>query len=277
MSINAARLGRFHARLPGITAEVLARGRDASGRSSYQLLAELALSGERTLDLGCGDGYLLQLLAARGALALGVDRSAAELALAHRRGALAVAADAAALPCADAAFSLVVSHLAFSIMDPIEPIAAEVRRVLAPRGRFAAIVGGGPVATLPDEPDPFDHFLSLLAAATAASRRTAGPTLATTSAPPAHRRLGDPRACHLDGWRSLFPDFEISFTRHQLDLSGDFPTLWRTLSTTYDAALLPRAALDDLAATFATWCADRFAPSAIPLHMVLWLAVATRA
>ena len=93
----------------------------------------------------------------------------------------------------------------------------------------------------------------------------------------AHRRLGDPRACHLDGWRSLFPDFEISFTRHQLDLSGDFPTLWRTLSTTYDAALLPRAALDDLAATFATWCADRFAPSAIPLHMVLWLAVATRA
>lgn len=51
------------------------------------LLALLnAQPGERVLDLGCGDGALLESLAATGAIVTGCDRDASMLAAARERG-----------------------------------------------------------------------------------------------------------------------------------------------------------------------------------------------
>jgi SAM-dependent methyltransferase len=261
--MKALRMSRYHASHAGITTGVFSRGTVAPGLSSYDLLADIAQPGERVLDLGCGDGYLLRLLGERGATAIGLDRSPAELALAHRRGAIAVHGDATALPFADASFSLAVSHLAFSIMEPAAAVAAELVRVLTPSSRFAAIVGGGPVATSPDQPNPFEHFLSLLNPALGSIERS---------------RFGDPIAGREDGWRSLFAHhgFSVQWTRHVVDLTAPLDEVWYALSTMYDASLLPEPSRQDLHAAFTTWCRERFDLATIPLHIVLWLAVASR-
>jgi SAM-dependent methyltransferase len=42
----------------------------------------------------------------------------------------------------DASMDAVLCHWALTLMDPVEPVLAEIRRVLAPGGIFAAIVDG---------------------------------------------------------------------------------------------------------------------------------------
>jgi SAM-dependent methyltransferase len=262
------RLRRFHESNPGITRRALARGRDERGRSSYQLLAELAAPAQRVLDLGCGDGELLELLRrdGRAARALGVDRAAAEVALARRAGLAVARAEAAALPCPSRCFDLVLSHLAFSIMDEIEAVVAEIDRVLTATGQFAAVVGGGPVAAAPQTRhlDAFEPFLAAL------SRRLRGA---------ARCRFGDPRAGHLDGWRALWAPrgFVVRERRHELDLSGSFAEVWTTLASAYDCMLLAPAELRELQRELGAWCAQTALPGQrIPLRMVTWLLVATR-
>src|SRR3970040_1611525 len=81
----------FHARHPGATTRAFANGRLEDGRSSYELLADNADPGGVTLDLGCGDGHLLNLLIDRGFAAdrlVGVDMSESEIAAARTRPAL---------------------------------------------------------------------------------------------------------------------------------------------------------------------------------------------
>lgn len=271
-----ARMGRFHDRHAGITAAAFARGRVEDGRASYQVLAELAARRERVLDLGCGDGELLVRLQRRGAVAIGVDRSAAEVALARRRGALAVCGDARRLPVADATMSLVVSHLAFSVMEGVEEIAGEIDRVLVPGGRFAAVVGGGPVAMIPEgeRDDVFEEFLRQLGAALGGRPRT---------------RFGEVRAGREEGWKALFGErgYAVQWQRHQLDLSGSVEEVWETLGTVYDALLLGERERGRLGEEFRGWCRARYRGGdehgeargdarRVPLAIVLWSALATK-
>ena len=125
--------------------------RDAEGRTSYEWLAEIVPvdTGTHVLDLACGSGPLLDILRARdaGLRLTGVDMCPEELALARDRlprGAaklmLAEAQDMAGLP--DASVDAVLCHWALTLMDPVTPVLHEVRRVLAPGGRFAALVDG---------------------------------------------------------------------------------------------------------------------------------------
>lgn len=81
----------FHAERPAVTAEAFACGRAPDGRSSYELLCDRVAGCERVLDLGCGDGLLLEFLARRdGKRRLaGLDLSPESLELARRRPALA--------------------------------------------------------------------------------------------------------------------------------------------------------------------------------------------
>jgi len=111
--------------------------------------------GERVLDLGCGTGNAALLAAARGASVVAVDPS--ERLLSVTRGAaesqgLAVSTElgqAAAIPVPDASVDCLLSSFALIFAPDPGAAAAEVARVLHPRGRaaFSAWIPGGPVGT----------------------------------------------------------------------------------------------------------------------------------
>ena len=89
----------------------------------------------RCLDLGCGTGRAIPLLAAAGWRVTGVDVSRDQLRVAAEHAADAeelICADAQRLPFADDSFDAVVSILTHTDFD--EPLAAfsEARRVLRP-------------------------------------------------------------------------------------------------------------------------------------------------
>lgn len=141
-----------HRHNTGFTEACAWRSRDASGRNSYEWLIEVVdPRRHRTiLDLACGSGPLSELCHRRfghETQVIGVDMSRHELALARERitgdGAEfheAMAQDMAFLD--DDSVDAVLCHWALTLMDPVEPVLAEVRRVLRPGGVFAAIVDG---------------------------------------------------------------------------------------------------------------------------------------
>jgi 2-polyprenyl-3-methyl-5-hydroxy-6-metoxy-1,4-benzoquinol methylase len=120
--------------------EVGGRGRISSGdQLSYHY--ELALGhlrpADRVLDVACGAGFGVRMLAGRCAGVVGVDLDEQSIAAARaadpdRAGAYVVA-DATHMPFADCAFEAVVS---FETLEHVPQLAflREVRRVLAPGG-----------------------------------------------------------------------------------------------------------------------------------------------
>jgi SAM-dependent methyltransferase len=222
-------LRRFHAAHAGITSRVLARA------DSYQRLAERVPDGARVLDLGCGDGHLVRMLAPR-CTAVGLDLSIEELA------GVGVQGRAQQLPFADASFDAVVSHLAFMLFDDIELVVREIERVLAPNGTFIAMLGGGPTA---GGADIFHRFLEL------AKPRALG--------------LGDARAKSEAGWRSLFPDRAITFERCAIDLSGTFDETFAFLAASYEVDGVDLGAIRSALAT-------EHAEHRVELTVVMWLA-----
>ncbi|WP_326595878.1 class I SAM-dependent methyltransferase [Streptomyces sp. NBC_01803] len=116
-------------------------------RRLYGRLVELsgARPGERALDIGCGTGYLVGLLAhavAPGGTVTGIDPAAAMIDYARRHvrqdGCTFTQGLAEELPCADGSVDLVVSSLAFHHIpeDRRERALAEMFRVLRPGGRL---------------------------------------------------------------------------------------------------------------------------------------------
>jgi SAM-dependent methyltransferase len=72
---------------------------------------------------------------------VGIDLSAAELAVARRRGAeRLVRASAAALPLASGSVDVVVCSMALQVLTPLPAVLAEIARVLKPGGRLVATV-----------------------------------------------------------------------------------------------------------------------------------------
>jgi trans-aconitate methyltransferase len=106
-------------------------------------------SGERILDLACGDGVLTEKIIARGAEVVGVDGSSDMVAAARKRGIDARVVDAYHLnfePEFDAVFSNAALH--WMKRDP-DAVIQGVRRALKPKGRFVAEMGGhGNVAAI---------------------------------------------------------------------------------------------------------------------------------
>jgi SAM-dependent methyltransferase len=96
------------------------------------------------LDLGCGTGALLPLLAAEGRFAVGLDRSPSMLAGAREgRGpqTALIRGDALDLPFADRSFgSVVVTFPAPYILDG--RALDEVARIIRPGGAFVVVMSG---------------------------------------------------------------------------------------------------------------------------------------
>lgn len=211
----------------------------ANFESTYHvLLAALPFvsgAAPAVLDLACGDGHLLALLAAawpRSTLT-GIDLSDGELRAARARlgkGVTLHRCKAQQLPLADASVDAVVSHLALMLMNDIDTVRSEVRRVCKTGATFVGLVGTGPAAS-----PAFDAFNALYAKAT---RR---PELGEL-------RFGDRRFRSIEGIHEwLAPAFEGARI-DALRISRDYtPTeLWSWHADMYDADLLTPAALTDL-------------------------------
>ncbi len=125
--------------------------RCVNARPNAVAVAALGLSpSDRVIELGCGPGHALRLIAARvaGGSATGIDRSATMLrqAAAHNRAALRAGrvrlcrARFESLPFPDGAFDKALAvNVAYFWHEPA-PILAELRRVLRPGGRLALYV-----------------------------------------------------------------------------------------------------------------------------------------
>lgn len=98
-------------------------------------------SGERILDLGCGDGVLTEKLAEAGCDVVGVDASQQMIETARRKGLNAHVMDGQALAF-DAEFDAVFTNAALHWMQQPEAVVTGVRRALKPGGRFVGEFGG---------------------------------------------------------------------------------------------------------------------------------------
>ena len=108
------------------------------GRPAVELLAPR--SGERVLDLGCGDGRLTEALVAAGCLVVGVDASAPQVAAARARGLDARVMDGEALGFRGE-FDAVFSNAALHWMKQPRRVLEGVWRALRPGGRFVGEFG----------------------------------------------------------------------------------------------------------------------------------------
>jgi len=236
----------FHQRQVGVTSAAFshlpARSASTSYASSYAALSDLIPVGKKplsVLDLACGDGHLLGLLAARRQpqlQLLGVDMSEAELAAA--RAALPASVRllpgrGQALDLSSASVDYLVSHMALMLMDDIEQVVREMRRVLRPGGQFAAIVGR----------------TFLLGEVNEVFMRVFKP-IASDALPPLC--FGDRRTGSEAGWRELldagfadveFDDIDVPWTPTPAEL-------WAALLDTYDIDRLDDDARQRLRSAF---------------------------
>jgi SAM-dependent methyltransferase len=98
--------------------------------------------GRLTLDLGCGEGRLGQLLQPAGHRLVGLDSSPTLAALARDTGSYdrVLDADASAIPLDDGAVDLVVAFMSLHDMDDPAAAIAECARVLEPGGPLCAAI-----------------------------------------------------------------------------------------------------------------------------------------
>ena len=102
--------------------------------------------GQRVLDIGCGTGVFLRLVAERGAVPFGVDASQALLEVARERvpEAELVAGEMEQLPYDDDAFDLVTGFNSFFFAANLVAALREAGRVAKPRAPVVIQVWGPP-------------------------------------------------------------------------------------------------------------------------------------
>ncbi len=133
-------LADFHTRRPGAVEAVLTRA-TAGDHTPYRWLARAISGPARTvLDLACGSGAMSRELAVGGRQVIGLDISAAELALAASRGPGPwIQGDVRRLPVQDSCVDAVTASLGLVVVPQLDQVLAEVVRVLRPGGVLAAI------------------------------------------------------------------------------------------------------------------------------------------
>jgi ubiquinone/menaquinone biosynthesis C-methylase UbiE len=237
-------LSAFHDANPGLTSRSFeampVRCAELEWASSYRALISALPDTDSpltVLDLACGDGYLLSLLADASTpqhrTLVGVDLSSGELAAARSRlgeRAALYRGKAQQLPLASACVDVVFSHLALMLMDDVDGVLREVRRVSKPGATFAGLVGARP------PPNPaLDAFIALYPTA-AQQPEWAG------------LRLGDRRFRSVDGIREMLaPGFDrIEFAELSMVRRYTPAQLWAWHLDMYDTDLLTAEGREDL-------------------------------
>lgn len=122
------------------------------GVNSYQWLAgaldQVPGPAPSIVDLACGDGTLIPyVLKQKGDAKIhAVDMSEGELTIARahhgkHKNVQIRCEKAQSLSLPDGSVDAVLCHMAFMLMLPVEPVVAELSRILKPGGIFAAVVG----------------------------------------------------------------------------------------------------------------------------------------
>jgi ubiquinone/menaquinone biosynthesis C-methylase UbiE len=140
---------RFHTAMPVANETLFSSLRTPGGLSSYGVLARAAAAagGCSVLDVGCGNGFLMEELIdvfPADAALYGVDMCAAEIAhgrerYARRPQVSLTQARAESLPFEDGAFDVVVSHQLFNFLPDPLPALTEAFRVLRHGGTLAFV------------------------------------------------------------------------------------------------------------------------------------------
>jgi SAM-dependent methyltransferase len=184
------------------------------------------------VDLGCGDGFLLELLGKHHSKKLhliGVDMSEAELDAARSRLAsqevTLLREKAHNLSLSDSSVDYVLTHMSFMLMNPIIDVIKELRRVLKLGGVFTAVVPGSLQLG-----DGYELFIQALRWAFDQD----GLELKTS--------VGDSRTQSIDGIRSLFGEnsgfFSPTIEDYVLELDAKPQKLCEVFSFNYNVALL---------------------------------------
>lgn len=100
------------------------------------LIEQLGSGRGLCLDVGCGTGRDLEVIASTGRIPIGVELSTDQLRLAARRSDRLVQGDAERLPFASNSFPTVVSSWTSTDVDDFPTMLREIHRVLQPGGRF---------------------------------------------------------------------------------------------------------------------------------------------
>jgi SAM-dependent methyltransferase len=235
-------LRAWHARYPGATTRAFEYGRvEGDDRSSYDLLVDDAAALQdlaTAVDLACGDGYLLALLARRlpSALLIGIDIAPEELGMARERGlpesVRLLAARAEALPMSKGSADAVVCHMALMLFDDARSVVNELERVIRPGGIFAAVLGPAP-----GHSEFVARFRALLREAETAEEL-----------PPL--RVGDPTTLNEDSLRALFASgawADVRIDQFALRFEGSDDRIQARLLGMYNVARLSDAGRAELA------------------------------
>lgn len=226
-------LRAWHARYAGTASSAFGYGRtEDDARSSYDLLVDDAAALQHVataVDVACGDGYLVELLARRlpSAQIVGIDMTPEELAVARGRAlpenVQLVTARAESLPLPDASADAVVCHMALMLFDDARSVINELARVIRPGGIFAAVLGPAP-----GNSELVVRFGALLREAAAAEQL-----------PPLH--VGDPITFADDSLRAIFASdawHSVRIEQFALRFEGSDEQIQATLLAMYDVARL---------------------------------------
>lgn len=220
----------FHLRRAGATRRAYgnhpARSARADYPSSYHALAKRIPDDEKArtvLDLACGDGPLLQILNDRGhaqTKLIGIDMSDGELSAARAilpQDVRLLNERAQALSLDTGSVDYVLSHMALMLMDDMEQVIREIRRVLHKSGTFAAIVGRSFLTGKVGE-----VFMDIFR------------PIAKANLP--HLPIGDARTRSETGWRELLQNgfANVVFEDIEIDWTPTPAQLWLDMLETYN-------------------------------------------
>lgn len=105
-----------------------------------EMVPSPSAAGDLTLDVGCGDGRVARLLAARGHVVVGAEPAATLVAAAGQSGVISTRADGALLPFRDGSAAITISSMVLMDIDDLDAHVGELARVTQPGGSLCLAI-----------------------------------------------------------------------------------------------------------------------------------------